>query len=166
MSFPGRGRRVLNPEEAAVPVPGCPAARSHQDSCLDPQGLCQRAKLEPALSSDTQSHQPLWSTAGAPGSSWGQGCLTALVAPCLPPPPALAPGRGLQHILSRDTELQPSRLLVRRVTQSNSVRKHLATRPGVPQVQLPGYQVKALSTANSRWFGLQTRYSLLGEDQR
>lgn len=149
MSFPGRGRRVLNPEErpctqargGAAPVPGCPAAGGHQDSHPDPQGLCQRAKLEPALSNKTQSHQPLWSTAGeVPGAPRGRGRLslasprppppvTASIATAAPPTPrprlrlGLLPWsqeQGPQHSLSRDPELQPGLLVWRVMQQSNS----------------------------------------------
>lgn len=164
MSFPGRGRRVLNPEErpctqaggGAAPVPGCPAARGHQDSHPDPQGLCQKAKLEPALSNKTQSHQPLWSTAGeAPGAPRGQGRLslasprppppvTASIAaaPTPPPAPALAscPGRRSKDHNTAFPEIQSyspdswcGGLCGRAILPLR--------RP--PEVQVPGYQVKA-----------------------
>ena len=137
----------------------------------DPQGLCQRAKLEPALSNETQSHQLLWPMAGegARSSRVGGGCLTVwlLHAHLLPsdcfcsPPPASAscPGcRSKDHNTSFP-EIQSY--------SPDSWCGGLCSRAILPlrrpsEVQLPGYQVNALSSANSGWFGLQTRYPPLG----
>lgn len=136
MSFPGRGRRVLNPEERPVLGPLAAQARSHQDSCLDPQGLCQRAKLGACAGNDTAVLPGHFCPhCVVPRSPRGvRGCISQLVAPaCLHLPPHLPwlQERGLQHILSRDTELQP-RLLVRRVTRVPA--EDLATRPEASSV--------------------------------
>lgn len=130
VSFPGRGRRVLNPEERPSPSLAAQLPEAIRTAAWTPRDSVkgQSWSLHSAMTHKATSHygprQVPWS------SSWGQGLPHSFSSPpaCLCLLPWLQE-RGPQHILSRDTELQP-RLLVRRVTrQSNSVRKHLATQP-------------------------------------
>lgn len=127
VSFPGRGRRVLNPEERPSPSLAAQLPEAIRTAAWTPRDSVkgQSWSLRSAMTHKATSHSgPRWVPRS---SSWSQGLPHSFGSPL--PASASCQKRGPQHILSRDTELQP-RLLVRRVTrQSNSVWKHLATQP-------------------------------------
>ena len=164
VSFPGRGRRVLNPEERPSPSLAAQLPEAIRTAAWTPRDSVkgQSWSLHSAMTHKATSHygprQVPWS------SSWGQGLPHSFSSP--PPASASCPGSRSEDPNTSFPEIQSyspdswcggsrGRAILCGSTWQLSPR-----RPS--EVQLPGYQVKALSTANSRWFGLQTRYSLLG----
>lgn len=127
-----------------------------------PQDSVKGQSLSLRLSNDTQSHQPLWSTAGAPELLVGSGAASQLCSPLPASAPRLAPGaRTATHPFQRyrTTAQTPGAA----GHAEHPVRKHLATRPeassGSAAARLSG---QGPFHCKLSWFGLQTRYSLPG----